>query len=293
MATDPFTPEFVDRLKGREYAYRLACGVGEIVQFKFFCCDSPYDTSVSKAPVVVATIWPNTQCVGVNVTVNIDASYSPLDTITTYRIEWGDGTPDAVPPPAWPAPGNIVHAYAAAGTYDIKITVTDLSGLTGTQTYQVLIIDCATDSVLANYMYALSFTTGPWLRDMTAAVPAWVQCIQNLAGTWLNGRDLKVDPHRRHLPIGTRHVWIATQGGVAKSTDNMDHWMRLYDHMPEPLNTAGDGVPPTKAGLDWLTITFDPLVKDAVYVLAGTATRGWVYWTLDGGVTWLNWEIAY
>jgi len=173
------------------------------------------------------------------------------------------------------------------------VTVTDTLGHTGSLTVQVLVVDCAAGSVLADYMYALSQTTGPWLRDMTVAVPAWAQHVNGLSGNWLNGRDLKIDPHRKHLPVAGRHVWIATQAGVAKSADNMDSWSQLYGLMPEPRNTSGAGVPPTKAGLDWHCITFNPLVRDEVYILAGTTTRGWVYWTTDGGVTWDNWEVAF
>jgi hypothetical protein len=244
--------------------------------------------------VVVATITPDIQCVGINVTANFDASYVPLGTLNNYVITWGDGNSAAG---AWGPPGPLVNAYAAAGTYNIRITITDTLGHSSSTTYQVLVVDCAAGSVLADYMYALSQTTGPWLRDMTVAVPAWVQHVNGLSGNWLNGRDLKIDPHRKHLPVAGRHVWIATQAGVAKSADNMDSWSQLYGLMPEPRNTAGDGVPPTKANLDWVAITFNPLVRDEVYVLAYDTvvapTRSFVYWTTDGGATWDDWEVMY
>jgi len=235
---------------------------------------------------------PETQCTGVNVVFNIDNSYSPTGNLAgqPWRIDFGDGNFAAG---NWGPPGNQNNAYAAAGIYTAEAYVTDTLGVRGSTEVTVEIVDCANDTVLIEQMYALSQTTGPWLRDMTVAgVPAWVQHVDGLpAGSnWLNGRDLKIDPHRRHLPVTVRHVWIATQAGVAKSVDNMDHWTRLYDSMPEPRNTAGDGVPPTKAGLDWYNITFDQQRKDTVYVLAGTATRAWVYWTEDGGATWDNWQ---
>ena len=298
MATDPFTGAFVNRLENRTHAYRFTCETGDVVHFRYFCCADPYQFTVTKAPVVVADISPDIQCAGVvnGVTVNLDSSYVPLGTIATWRIAWGDGTADDVPPPAWP-PGNVTHTYAAAGTFDIRITITDTLGHSSSTTYQVLIVDCALGSILADYMYALSLTTGPWLRDMTVAVPAWVQHINGLTGNWLNGRDLKVDPHRRHLPVAIRHVWIATQAGVAKSTDNMDNWTQLYNRLNDPRNTAGDGAPPTKANLDFVGITFNPLVKDEVYILAYDTvvapTRSFVYFTHDGGITFDNWEIDY
>jgi len=244
--------------------------------------------------VVILTVTPDIQCTNVNVAFSFVGSYTPTvgGALASWTIDYGDGTTAGA---AWP-PGALNNAYVAAGVYDVRATVTDLIGNTGSLTVQVLIVDCALGSVLADYMYALSQTTGPWLRDMTVAVPAWVQHIYGLAGTWLVGRDLKVDPHRKHLPVGGRHVWIATQGGVAKSEDHMDHWSQLYNFMNDPRNTAGDGVPPTKANLDWVAITFNPLVKDEVYVLACDPTlvpdRSFVYFTYDGGITWDNWEVT-
>lgn len=295
MATTPFTGAFVNRLENRTHAYQFVCETGDIVHFKYFCCDDPYNFSVVKAPVVVATIWPDIQCIGANVNANFDNSYVPLGTLDHWSMTWGDGNVAAGGPP-WGPPGNQANAYAAAGTYDIRITITDTLGNSSSTTYQVLVVDCAAGSVLAGYMYALSQTTGPWLRDMSAAGAPWVQHIAGLAGIWLNGRDLKLCPRRRWGPAANRHVWIATQAGVARSTDNMASWAQLYTLMPEPRNTAGDMVPPTKANLDWVAITFNPLVKDEVYVLAYDPTlvpdRSFIYFTHDGGATWDNWEIT-
>lgn len=290
MATPPFTPAFVNRLENRTHAYRFICELGDVVMFRYFCCADPYNFTVTKAPVVVLTVNPDIQCVGDNVTFNLDNSYVPLGTLASWTIDYDDGNTAGA---AWGPPGNQVNAYAAAGTYNVRATVTDTLGHTGSITVQVLVVDCALGSVLAEYMYALSQTTGPWLRDMTVAVPAWVQHINGLSGNYLNGRDLKIDPHRKHLPVAGRHVWITTQAGVVKSVDNMDNWSQLYGLMPEPRNDAGDPGPPTKAGLDWLSIAFNPLARDEVYIRATDGTRSWVYWTTDGGATWDNWQEKY
>lgn len=290
MATAPFTPAFVNRLEDPTHAYRFTCETGEVVSFKFWCCDEPYNFSITKAPVPILSITPDIQCTAVNLTFNVDASYVPLGTLATWDINYGDGTSVNG---AWGPPGNQLKQYAAAGTYTVTATVTDTLGNSGSVQAQVLIVDCAAGSVLAGYMYALSQTTGPWLRDMTAVVPTWTQMIRGLSGNWLNGRDLKVDPHRRDLPVASRHVWIATQAGVAKSTDNMATWALMYALMPQPLNTAGDVPASVKSDLDWLTITFNPMAIDEVYVLAGTATRTWIFWTTDGGASWLNWQVAF
>jgi hypothetical protein len=64
-----------------------------------------------------------------------------------------------------------------------------------------------------------------------------------------------------------------------------------------PRNTAGDAPPPAKANLDFTTITFNPLVKDEVYITAYDTviapTRTFVYFTHDGGATFDNWEVNF
>jgi len=231
---------------------------------------------------------PDILCVGDAVSADLTNSYVPLGTLDSWTVDWGDGTNNAGA--GVPGVVNKAAAYAAAGVYDVYITVTDNGppASTGSLTVQILVVDCAAGRVLADYMYLISQTTGPWLRDMTVledvppGVPTWVQHATGLAG--------------RHLPVAGRHVWIATQGGVAKSTDNMDHWTMLYDFMNDPRDTALDMVPPTKAGLNWVAITFNPLVRDEVYVLAYDTVapiRSFVYFTHDGGVTWDNWECCF
>lgn len=297
MATNPFTGALITRLQDRIQAYRFDCIMGEVVHFSFYCCSGAPVLGVEKPPVCVMSVTPETQCTGVNVVFNIDASYSSTGSLVggAWRIDYGDGNFNAGVWPGVGAPGNQVNAYVAAGIYTAEAYVTDTLGVRGTTEVTVEVVDCAAASVLIEQMYALSQTAGPHIRDMTAAVPAWAQCVVGLTGNWLNGRDLKLDPHRKHLPYGSRHVWIATQAGVAKSTDDMANWARLYNLMNDPRNTAGDGVPPVKANLDWVCVAFNPLARDEVYVLAYDTVapiRSFIYWSTDGGLTWDNWEVA-
>lgn len=295
MATLPFSSAFVNRLTDREHAYRFICESGEVVHFLYFCCDDPYQFTVPKAPVAVISIAPDVQCTGQNLVFNIDSSYVPLGTLASYNIAWGDGTSTGA---GWGGgPGNINHQYANSGTYTVTVTVTDTLGTSGSVQAQVLIVDCSSETVLIRQMYALSQTAGPYLRDMTAAGPAWAQRVQGLgAGTMLQGRDLKLDPHRRHLPAGVRHIWVATAGGVAKSTIGMDAWAVLTSRLGQPDNAAGDAPAPTFADLNWLCIAFNHRWRDEVYVLAGKSVapvRTWVWWTTDGGITWANWQVRW
>lgn len=222
---------------------------------------------------------------------NLDNSYVPLGTIATWRISWGDGTADDVPGPGFP-PGNRPHTYANPGTYTITATVTDTLGNSGSVKVQILIVDCAADAVLIKQMYALSQTAGPHVRDMTAAAPAWVQRAAGLTGTYLEGVDLKLDPHTKDLPFGQRHVWIVTNAGPARSTSDCVFWSRLAARLPTPRNDAGDAPAPVVADLSWFTVSFNPRNVNEVYILAGINApnnRAWVYWLKDG--VWDNWQV--
>ena len=291
MATLPFTGAFIARLQDPTHAYRFTCEIGEVVHFLFYCCEEPYSFSIEKAPVARLNIAPDTQCANVAIAANLDNSYVPLGTIATWRISWGDGTADDVPGPAFP-PGNRPHTYTTAGTYTMVATVTDTLGNSGSVQVQVLIVDC-TDAILIEQMYALSQTAGPYVRDMTVvppAVPAWVQRARGLTGTYLQGVDLKLDPHTKDLPFGQRHVWIVTNEGPARSTTDCAFWSRLAAKLPVPRNGAGVVV----ADLSWYCVAFNPRNVNEVYILAGIIApnnRAWVYFTTDGGVTWDNWQV--
>jgi hypothetical protein len=245
---------------------------------------------VTKAPVAILSLDPDVQCTNQAVNYDITGSYAPLGTLDRYTISWGDGHLDDV---ALPGAMTGSHTYAAAGTYDVELRVHEQLCTWGNVTVQVRIVDCD-DSLLIEYMYALSQSAGPFVRDMDDAAPAWEQRIRGLAGhpDWLVGRDLKLDPHRKHLPDGSRHVWIATRRGPAKSAYDTLFWQTLRDALPAPRNDAGDTPAPTVDMLDFYCLSFNPMARDEVYLLAGTAGRAWVYWTLDGGATWDNWQVS-
>jgi hypothetical protein len=82
---------------------------------------------VNAAPTAAFTATPT------NLTVAVDGSGStdPDGTISTYTWEFGDsGTATGA---------TASHTYAAAGTYDVTLTVTDNGGATGTTTKQVTV----------------------------------------------------------------------------------------------------------------------------------------------------------
>ncbi len=236
---------------------------------------------------------PQKQCLNVNIAWDVSGSWLPLGTLgagDTYTITWGDATTTN---------GNFGgatsgnKAYAATGIYQVELEVTSAAGETGSVEVTVEIIDCDDETILISQMYALSQSAGPYVRDMTEAAPAWEQRIRGLSGDYLIGRDLELDPHRKDRRFGVRHVWIATQGGPAKSPFDMRYWYRLYERLPQPRNTAGDVPAPILDDLDWTCIAFNPMNEDEVYLKGDTATRSWIYWTLDGGQTWDNWQVRW
>jgi len=220
MATDPFSSGTIARLEDRTQAYRFRCITGPVVHFSFYCCSNPPTLGVDKAPVCIMSATPETQCTGVNVTFNIDASYSPTGNLAgqPWRIDFGDGNFAAG---NWGPPGNQVNAYAAAGIYIAEAYVTDTLAVRGSTEVTVEIIDCANDTVLIEQMYALSQTTGPWVKDVAAggAPPPWTQCIGGLAGNWLVGRDLKLDCHRKRARSEAR---LSSQAPELRAASRLD-----------------------------------------------------------------------
>jgi PKD repeat protein len=71
-------------------------------------------------------------CSSLACTVNGTASSDPDGTIASYAWSWGDATADG-------SGATANHTYAAAGTYPVRLTVTDDDGATGTTTSQVTV----------------------------------------------------------------------------------------------------------------------------------------------------------
>jgi len=93
--------------------------------------------------VTVATVAVNTPPVAAftavaaerDVTVDASASADPDGTITTYAWAWGDGDTESA------STATATHRYAAAGTYEVVLTVTDTAGATASDTQNVVVTD--------------------------------------------------------------------------------------------------------------------------------------------------------
>ncbi|MBO0882882.1 MAG: PKD domain-containing protein, partial [Mycobacterium sp.] len=118
-------------------------------------------SGTGNSPPTAAFSWSTTA----SLTASFDGSASsdPDGTITSYAWDFGDGETGAGPSP--------VHTYDAAGTYNVRLTVTDNAGATGTVTHSVAI---GTTTVFAADAFARSVASGWGAADV--------------GGTWsLNG----------------------------------------------------------------------------------------------------------
>ncbi|MCR6478592.1 ExeM/NucH family extracellular endonuclease [Variovorax sp. ZS18.2.2] len=86
------------------------------------------DAAVTQ-PIVTASI-PSAVKVGETYSVNIsEATPGGTATVTSLSVDWGDGTAATTAP----GTGVVTHTYAAAGTFNIVVTLTNSAGQTATQ----------------------------------------------------------------------------------------------------------------------------------------------------------------
>ncbi len=90
--------------------------------------------AVNAAPSAVASADPKTAAAGETVTFSAAGSFDDVDSPEdlTYAWDFGDGSTGSG--------ATATHAYAAKGTYDATLTVTDSQGLSGTDTVTVTVL---------------------------------------------------------------------------------------------------------------------------------------------------------
>ena len=90
------------------------------------------DAAVTQ-PIVTASI-PAAVKVGETYSVNIsEALPGGSTTLASLAVDWGDGTPATTAP----GTGTVTHTYAAAGTFNVAVTLTNSAGQTATQSGSV------------------------------------------------------------------------------------------------------------------------------------------------------------
>jgi hypothetical protein len=105
--------------------------------------------------------------------------------LTTCNWSWGDGTPDVSDPACW----QIKHTYNTAGSYIVKLTVTDSNGQTGSVTKSVI----ATAPVTAASFFLASLVETT--RESTVTVIGIILLTLILIGLiWSRARKVKLPP---------------------------------------------------------------------------------------------------
>ena len=92
-------------------------------------------TSALTAPTAAVTFSPQSPRLGTTVFFNAGSSVAGTAPIVSYRFNWGDGTQEVVG-----SSQTQSHVFTAAGTYSVRLTVTDELGRTGTTTTAVTVV---------------------------------------------------------------------------------------------------------------------------------------------------------
>ncbi|MCI0689838.1 MAG: PKD domain-containing protein [Sporichthyaceae bacterium] len=153
-------------------------------------------------PVTVSNAAPTAAftfaCDGVSCTFNGSGSTDLDGTVASYSWDFGDGNSGTGVSPT--------HDYAAAGSYDVELTVTDNDGATDDQTTTIEVSDEAIEFVGA----AADPVTGS-AGSHTVTIPATVQAgdVMVLALSWNSGTATASDP------AGWTRVRSGTGTGIA------------------------------------------------------------------------------
>ncbi len=117
----------------------------------------------------------------------------------------------------------------------------------------------------------------------------WVARNNGLTGTLLNVNYIVIVPGTRHQPSTGHVVFIATDGGVLKSTNGGRSWSQFT--LPDPNNAQfGDSPAATVDELTFHWIAFSPLNLNIFHVLAAkdSVSRLWLYKSSDSGTSWIS-----
>jgi PKD repeat protein len=99
---------------------------------------------IRKIPPIVDAGADQAVATGTPLAYNGSFSDASVDGAWTYRISWGDGTPDATGDAAAAGSVGASHTYAVAGSYTIRLTVADARGLSASDEAVVSVSDPVT-----------------------------------------------------------------------------------------------------------------------------------------------------
>jgi len=219
--TDPFSAGLVANLNGTTHAGKFRAVQGPAVSPKFFCCISGNTVGVDKDPVPVIMMSALIVCITEAITLDYSQSWSPTDTIATWDVDWGDGQASNG---AWPGAGSIAHplgGYAAAGKYDVTLTLEDTIGATNTSAVQVLAQDCMDPDEPEEIFPPARWANTDYLGGIAGGRDfVWRNPDVLGAGLWskvetdqLSAAHIK-DIRITRLPTGLEYMYVARMDGI-------------------------------------------------------------------------------
>lgn len=280
-----------ERYQGKVTSLELEVWRGRPFYPRFFCDDPSGGIYVSKAPVCKLKLDPTTQFVNTDIAWDISESDSAAGTIDTFNIDWGGSTDIGdLTSQDWSAdPKNGNVQFTTAGRYTVEAYVIDTLGKRSSKCeIEVEILD---EDLEANADRLYAGTTDGGLFILTTGSVS--QSNAGLTGNHVNFRSVRLHPAYKDLATDKRHLWAATADGVAYSVDGGANWTVLSkDDLGAPTNDAGDSPAPVTGDLDQIDLWFDPQDEERIYLLRTTATRVWLYYSDDYGVSWSNEQIS-
>lgn len=274
MPTPPLSQAILAMLSSRRQAMRWHAELHEVREFRAFCCNLDASTilGIAKNPVIILDVSPNPVCLGASISWDMTGSYAPSSTITSWEIDFGDGSGSDSGADIATASGN--YTYAAAGVYTIEATVAEGGGLNQTVHFQVEVVECGIPAAVSGtYGYFATDGAGVYYIDWTAASPAAETRNTGLTGLALYVRNIVQQSGTKHLLAANHILWIATGAGVYKSTNGGNSWQQML----------GD--------LDVKKVVLDPTDRNTVYAVVEDSSL-YVYKSTDSGLTWINREVT-
>lgn len=287
MATPPFTPELITKLKTAT-SWRFNSQIGPVFTPRFFCCSDPNELGIvdGKEPVAVLSLDPNPAITGDSVAFDGTDSYDPDGTITGYAWTFEDGTP------ATSSSGSGSVSWAAVGEYEVTLIVEDGTGLKSGPARAIMIVTDPTGTYYAATSTGVYFTIDGGQN--------WTAKNTGLSGDSLIVNDVKIDPSTQNLDEAIKALWAATNGGVYASNDGAANWTQK--NPSSVSNVWSDSPAPTVGDLEFQNLAFsgEYLFVMATWTSGGGALRSWVFYTedfsdiitdIDSVVTWseLSW----
>ncbi len=267
--------------------------LGDIFAIRSYCDVHGGGVYDAKEPICKLLVAPLSVFINVNFSWDISQSGSETDTLDTYDIDFDGATSGGdISGAAWAGAKTGTNQYTAAGHFTIVASVTDTLGNKSKEVRIPVIAIDGGDEVTEQSLgrvYIPTTDSGCWIWTPTVAA---VASNTGLAGDDLKFRQMKLSPYTADGDSSQHLLLAATKTGLAYSLDGTANWLLISRAaLGDPKNDAGDGTPPVTADLDQVGISFDPQSSKRWYATRTNATRTWLYWSDDSGMSWDNEQV--